>query len=141
MTFQLEVDADARRVRGVVQGPLSFADAEAIVARLFAEDLMGYDKLFDATAVRAKVSSADVARLSEIVKMIGGLERLGRCAVVVSDHLMLALVRMLGSYAACVADIRPFHRQPDAEEWLGWREEVLGPKMETRRKQAVQRKG
>jgi hypothetical protein len=109
-----------------------------VVERLFAEDLMGDDKLFDATAARAQVSAIDVAQLSETLKKIGHVERLDRCAIVVADHLLLALVRTLGGGAASVADIRPFHSQAEAEEWPGWgQERASRPATRRRRKKTA----
>ncbi len=117
ITFLL--DEPRRRLRTTVEGPASVDEVASHFQTLVREKLVGHADVVDAREAKGPGwFSADVRRMAELVRTMGGAGPVGPRAILVSSSAAFGMVRMLSVLLNPWMTVEVFRDPASAEEWL-----------------------
>jgi hypothetical protein len=118
MPISVHVDHEARLVRSVATGQISFRDTWSYHEALVLEDALSYAKLMDATEATFVHDDEEIMRLGARVSAYGDVANRGPVAVVISDVEQRDMVRRYFNLAGGAFPTALFHTELDARRWL-----------------------
>lgn len=124
MPLDFTIAAAHRRTLTVGSGEITYPEILAHMARRHEAGVMEWPELVDGTTGTPSFTPAEVRRIVEQMREFGREHRLAPIAVVVADDVSFGMVRMLGTLAEELCEVRPFRRRADAEAWL---DSLAGP--------------
>ena len=117
ITFVL--DEPRRRLRTTVEGPATVDEVSTHFETLVRDKLVGFADLIDARKAKGPGwFSADVRRVAELVRNLGGGTAVGPRAILVSSSAAFGMVRMLSVLLNPWMSIEVFRDESSAAEWL-----------------------
>lgn len=118
MPISIDVDHEARIVRAVATGQVTFADTWAYHEMLVLEDALSYAKMMDATEATFVHDDEEIMRLGARVSAHADVMDRGPVAVVVHDETQRDMIRRYFNLTGGAFPTALFETELEARRWL-----------------------
>lgn len=118
MPISVHIDHEARLVRSVATGPVTFQDTWSYHETLVVEDALSYAKLMDATDATFLHDDDEVMRLGARVSAYNDVPNRGPVAVIARDEEQRGMLRRYFNLAGDAFPTALFESEPEARRWL-----------------------
>lgn len=118
MPISIDVDHEARIVRTVATGQVTFADTWGYHEMLVLENALSYAKLMDATEATFVHDDEEIMRLGARVSAYADVMNRGPVAVVVHDETQRDMIRRYFNLTGGAFPTALFETELEARRWL-----------------------
>jgi hypothetical protein len=118
MPISIHVDHEARLVRAVAAGPVTFQDTWSYHEKLVLEDALSYAKLMDATEATFVHDDEEMMRLGARVSAYRDVGDRGPVAVIASNEEQRGMLRRYFNLTGDAFPSRIFDTEFEARRWL-----------------------
>lgn len=118
MPIVIDVDHEARLVRSVARGNVTFQDAWSYHEALVLADALTYAKLMDATEAVFVLDDGEMMQIGAQVRAYGDVRNRGPVAVVVCDETQRGMLRRYFNLAGGAFPAGLFETELEAHDWL-----------------------
>jgi hypothetical protein len=118
MPISVHVDHEARLVRTVATGQVTFADTWSYHETLVLEDALSYAKLMEATEATFVHDDEEIMRLGARVSAYADVDNRGPVAVVVRDETQRGMIRRYFNLTGDAFPTALFETELEARRWL-----------------------
>jgi hypothetical protein len=119
MPISVHVDHEARLVRSVATGQITFKDTWSYHETLVLEDALSYAKLMDATEATFVHDDNEIMQLGARVSAYADVPNRGPVAVVATDPEQRDMLRRYFNLTGAAFPTALFNNEPEARRWLG----------------------